>query len=60
MEDIIIVIVLLVIVGSIVWYLRSAKKRGKHCIGCPCSEQCSGKCSGGCGHLKENDTDKHQ
>ena len=60
MEDIIIVIVLLVIVGGIVWYLHRAKKRGKHCIGCPCSEQCGGKCSGECGHLKENDTDKHQ
>ena len=54
MEDVIIIVVLLAIVGGIVWYLHRAKKRGEHCIGCPCLGQCGGKCSGGCGHTKSD------
>ncbi|HIT33671.1 MAG TPA: FeoB-associated Cys-rich membrane protein [Candidatus Faecousia intestinigallinarum] len=49
MEDIIIVVILLGIIGSIAWYLHRAKKRGETCIGCPYSKQCGSKCSGGCG-----------
>lgn len=60
MEDVIIVVVLLAIVGGIVWYLHRAKKRGEHCIGCPCSKQCGGKCSGGCGHTESDNQYKHQ
>jgi len=48
MENIIIIVILLGIIGSIVWYLYRAKKQGETCIGCPCSKQYGCKCSGGC------------
>ena len=48
MENIIIIVVLLCIVGGIVWYLYKAKKRGETCIGCPYAKQCGGKCGGSC------------
>jgi len=44
MENVIIVMILLGIVGGIVWYLRRAKKRGQGCIGCPYAGQCQGHC----------------
>lgn len=44
MENIIIIIILLGIIGSIIRYLYKAKKRGEHCIGCPYAKQCSSKC----------------
>ena len=44
MENIIIVLILLAIVGGIVWYLYRAQKRGEKCIGCPYAKQCGGKC----------------
>ncbi len=55
MENVIIIVVLLVIVGLAGFYVYKAKKSGKKCIGCPdgCScgknaqEKCScGSCSG--------------
>ena len=52
MENIIIIVILLGIIGGIVWYLRKAKKRGETCIGCPYSKQCGGKCNGGCNGVK--------
>ena len=48
MENIIIILILAVIIGSIVLYLYKAKKRGETCIGCPYAKQCGSKCSGGC------------
>lgn len=47
MENIIIILILLAIVGGIVWYLWRAKKSGAKCIGCPHSKQCGGNCSCG-------------
>ncbi|MBE6712081.1 MAG: FeoB-associated Cys-rich membrane protein [Ruminococcaceae bacterium] len=44
MTNVIVVLILVAIVGSIVWYLVRAKKRGETCIGCPYAKQCSGKC----------------
>lgn len=46
MEDAIVIIILLVIVGLASLYIYKAKKSGKKCIGCPdgCS-CCSKKCS---------------
>lgn len=55
MENIIIIVILVSITGSIVWYLRKAKKRGETCIGCPHAKQCGSKCSGGC-HSTKTDT----
>jgi len=46
MENIIIIAILAGIIGSIVFYLYRAKKRGEKCIGCPYAKQCGGKCSG--------------
>ena len=53
MEDIIIVLVLLGIVGGVGYYLYRAKKRGQTCIGCPYAKQCGGKCGHG-GDPKEH------
>ena len=48
MEHVIVVLILLVIAASIIWYLIRAKKRGEKCIGCPYAKQCTGRCGGGC------------
>ncbi|MCM1192767.1 MAG: FeoB-associated Cys-rich membrane protein [Butyrivibrio sp.] len=49
MENFIIVVILLCIIGSIIFYLYRAKKRGETCIGCPYAKQCgSGQCGGSC------------
>ncbi len=45
MENIIIVLILLGIIGGIILYLYKAKKRGETCIGCPYCKQCNGKCN---------------
>ena len=57
MENVIVVGILLAIVGSIVWYLWRAKKRGETCIGCPYAKQCAKKC-GSCtqGHTDHKST----
>lgn len=43
MENVIIIIILVAIAGSIIWYLYRAKKRGDKCVGCPYGKQCSNK-----------------
>ena len=54
MTDFIIVVVLLVIIGAAVGYIRKAKKSGAKCIGCPAGGNCSqshkesSTCSCGC------------
>lgn len=56
MEDIIIAVVILIIVGAAVIYIRKAKKSGAKCIGCPAGGNCShsdnksSECSCGCGN----------
>lgn len=50
MEDLILGLVLLLIVGGAGWYLYRAKKRGVTCVGCPHAKGCGGKCS--CGDKK--------
>ena len=57
MENIIIILIVLAIIGGIIFYLYKAKKRGETCIGCPYAKQCGGKCNGGCA-TKSNDNDK--
>jgi len=54
MENFIIILIVLCIVGAIVLYLYKAKKRGETCIGCPYAKQCGGKCDGGCNSKKTN------
>ena len=46
MTDIILGIIIIVIVGLAVAYIRKEKKRGVRCVGCPHSRNCGGKCNG--------------
>ena len=46
--------VIALIVGSAVFYIIRAKKRGEKCVGCPYAKQCSGNC----GANTKNTTDK--
>ena len=46
MTDLILVVVIGAIVGGVIAYIRSQKKKGAVCIGCPHAGNCSGKCSG--------------
>ncbi|MBE5853558.1 MAG: FeoB-associated Cys-rich membrane protein [Lachnospiraceae bacterium] len=51
MENIIIIAILIVIVGSVSFYIYKEKKSGKTCIGCPYADTCGtgGSSCGGCG-----------
>ena len=46
MQDVIIILILAVILGSAAWYIIRAKKKGRKCIGCPDSGSCAGSCAG--------------
>jgi len=46
-KDIIIVAVIVLIIGSALFYIYKAKKSGKKCIGCPDSGSCGGCCPSG-------------
>ena len=49
MENIIVIVILIAIVGGIVFYLYRAKKSGQKCIGCPYAKECAKKKAGkGC------------
>lgn len=59
MENIIIAVILLAIVGLAAGYVIKAKKSGRKCIGCPDSGCCGKKdsgsaCSCGCGGCRED------
>lgn len=49
MENIILILTVLVIVGLAAWYIIKEKKRGARCIGCPSAGKCSKGSCGGCG-----------
>lgn len=55
MGDVIVSIVLVIIIGVAIVYIRKAKKSGTKCIGCPAGGNCSqhhkesSGCSCGCG-----------
>lgn len=54
MENIIIAVVLVAIIGAASWYIYKAKKSGRKCIGCPDGGSCAsakgeGSCGCGCG-----------
>ncbi len=44
MENMIVVMILLVLIGSVVIYLIKEKKKGRKCVGCPYAKQCSQNC----------------
>lgn len=51
-EDIILIVVLVAILGGAIAYIVKAKKKGVKCIGCPSGGECASKqknASGGCG-----------
>ncbi len=48
MENVILAVVLLMIVGAAVVYIVKEKKKGTKCIGCPAAAACA-KRQGGCG-----------
>lgn len=43
MTDIIIIVVLVLILGAALWYMKKEKHKGVHCIGCPDAGTCSKK-----------------
>ena len=66
--DYIAIAVILLTVGSAVFYIVRAKRRGEKCIGCPYARQCASggkaesRCGGGCsrseGVGKESDKEE--
>ncbi len=44
-SDLIVIAVVALMTGAAALYIRSEKKKGRHCIGCPNSKSCSGCCS---------------
>ncbi len=54
MVDVIAVAVIALIVGGAVGYIIWAKKKGRHCIGCPDSKTCGGKCTS-CPHSQSTE-----
>ena len=52
MTDVILGIVILLIVGVAVLYIRNEKKKGVTCIGCPLAAACARKNSGCGGHTE--------
>lgn len=47
MTDLILIVIIAVIVGAALYYIRKEKKRGVRCVGCPSGGTCSGNCGGG-------------
>ena len=47
MVNIIVFLILALIIGAAIFYIRREKKRGAKCVGCPYSHSCGkGGCSG--------------
>lgn len=44
-KNIIIIVILIIIIGLAVLYIRKSKKTGIKCIGCPDSKNCNGNCN---------------
>ena len=50
MADFIVVVVLLMVLGAAILYIKREKKKGVKCIGCPAAAQCAArKLAGNCG-----------
>ena len=52
MENIIVLAIVVLIVGTAIFWIRREKKKGARCIGCPNGGDCTGHCSG-CEHIGE-------
>ena len=48
MTDFIIILLVAMMIGAIIFYIRAEKKKGTKCIGCPHAATCgkAGSCSG--------------
>ncbi|MBQ9946626.1 MAG: FeoB-associated Cys-rich membrane protein [Clostridia bacterium] len=57
MENIIIALIILLIVGLAGVYIYKAKKSGRKCIGCPDSKTCQGNCAS-CNSCCQGKTEK--
>ena len=42
--DYILIAVLILVIGSVLYYIRKQKKKGAVCIGCPHAKKCGGSC----------------
>ena len=49
MADILVLLVIVVLVGIAIAYIRKQKKSGATCIGCSHAGQCAKRRQGGCG-----------
>ena len=49
MTDLIIIVIVAVLVGGALAYIRKEKKRGVRCVGCSPGSTCGGSCSTNCG-----------
>ena len=47
MENVVIAIVVVLIIGAAAWYVYRQKKNGAVCIGCPHAKSCDGSCKSG-------------
>lgn len=57
MENVILIVLIVLILGGAGLYIYRAKKKGVKCIGCPDGPSCSGKCGGCSGNCcGKNDT----
>lgn len=51
--DVLIIVLVLAIAGTAIYYIRKEKKKGR-CIGCPYAKECAAKKAGqGCGSQKK-------
>ncbi len=48
MIDAIIILIVLMILGTAIWYIRRQKKKGAKCIGCPYAGACAKQKQNGC------------
>ncbi len=55
MENIIIIVVLVLILGLAGYYIYRSKKSGKKCIGCPYSGSCESNKNSSCGCNYQNE-----
>jgi len=54
MADIIVGLIVLMIVGAAIVYIRKEKKKGVRCIGCPAAGKCAARAQGNCSCSHEN------
>lgn len=51
MKDIIVIAIIAIIIISAALYIRSSRKKGRKCIGCPSGGDCA-SCNGNCEQRK--------